>query len=63
MNLLALVSQWERKVIGERTRDALQHLKAQGKRYCHTVYDNIEVITLCIGCGGRGTPTSASPNT
>ena len=46
MNLLALVSQWERKVIGERTRDALQHLKAQGKRYCHTVYDNVEVITL-----------------
>jgi len=30
MNLLATVSQWERKVIGERTRDALQHLKAQG---------------------------------
>jgi site-specific DNA recombinase len=44
MNLLASVSQWERKVIGERTRDALQHLKAQGKRYCHTVYDNPQVI-------------------
>lgn len=40
MNLLASVSQWEREVIGERTSDALQHLKAQGKRYCHTVYDN-----------------------
>ena len=46
MNLLASVSQWERKVIGERTSDALQHLKAQGKRYCHTVYDNPEVIAL-----------------
>jgi DNA invertase Pin-like site-specific DNA recombinase len=46
MNLLASVSQWERKVIGERTRDALQHLKAQGKRYCHTVYDNPEGIAL-----------------
>jgi DNA invertase Pin-like site-specific DNA recombinase len=46
MNLLASVSQWERKVIGERTRDALQHLKAQGQRYCHTVYADAEVITL-----------------
>jgi hypothetical protein len=46
MNLLASVSQWERKGIGERTRDALAHLKAQGKRYCHTVYDNPEGIAL-----------------
>ena len=46
MNLLASVSQWEREIIGERTSDALQHLKAQGKRYCHTVYDNAEVIAL-----------------
>jgi DNA invertase Pin-like site-specific DNA recombinase len=38
MNLLASVSQWEREVIGERTRDAMQHLKAQGKRYCYTVF-------------------------
>ena len=27
-NLLASVSQWEQKVIGERTCDAMQHLKA-----------------------------------
>ena len=46
MNLLASVSQWEREVIGERTSDALQHLKAQGKRYCHTVYGDVEVIAL-----------------
>jgi site-specific DNA recombinase len=46
MNLLASVSQWEREVIGEHTRDALAHLKAQGKRYCHTVYDNPEGIAL-----------------
>jgi site-specific DNA recombinase len=46
MNLLASVSQWEREVIGERTSDALQHLKAQGKRYCHTVYGDVEVISL-----------------
>jgi len=38
MNLLASVSQWEREVIGERTRDAMQHLKAQGRRYCHVVF-------------------------
>jgi DNA invertase Pin-like site-specific DNA recombinase len=46
MNLLASVSQWERRIIGERTRDALQHLKNQGKRYCHTVYNNPQVIAL-----------------
>jgi len=46
MNLLASVSQWERKVIGERTRNALQHLKAQGKRYCHTVYDNPQIAGM-----------------
>jgi site-specific DNA recombinase len=38
MNLLVSVSQWEREVIGERTRDAMQHLKAQGKRYCYGMF-------------------------
>lgn len=33
MNLLASVSQWEREVIGERTRDAMQQLKAEGQCY------------------------------
>jgi site-specific DNA recombinase len=48
MNLLASVSQWEREVIGERTRDAMQHLKAQGKRYCYAVFGEIpgEAATL-----------------
>jgi site-specific DNA recombinase len=46
MNLLASVSQWERKVIGKRARGTLAHLKAQGKRYCHTVYENPEGIAL-----------------
>ncbi len=46
MNLLASVSQWEREVIGERRRDARPHLKAEGKRHCHTVYDNPEGIAL-----------------
>jgi site-specific DNA recombinase len=39
MNLLASVSQWEREVIGERTRDALYYLKSQGQRYCHAVFE------------------------
>jgi site-specific DNA recombinase len=38
MNLLASVSQWEREVIGECTRDAMQHLKAQGRVYCRPVF-------------------------
>jgi site-specific DNA recombinase len=33
MNLLASVSQWEREVIGERTRDAMQHLRRTGQGY------------------------------
>lgn len=31
MNLIGLISQWEREVIGERTKTALQMLKTQGK--------------------------------
>jgi len=33
INLLGTISQWEREVIGERTSEALQELKASGKRY------------------------------
>ena len=32
LNVMGSVSQWEREAIGERTRDALAALKAQGKR-------------------------------
>lgn len=32
VNLLGVISQWERETIGERTRDALAVLKATGKR-------------------------------
>jgi site-specific DNA recombinase len=46
MHRRASVSQWEREVIGERTSDALPHLKAQGKRYGHPVYGDVEVIAL-----------------
>jgi len=33
INLLGTISQWEREVISERTSEALQELKASGKRY------------------------------
>lgn len=46
MNLLASVSQWEREVIGERTKDALQHLKAQGLRYCKALYEDEAVVAM-----------------
>jgi len=32
LNVMASVSQWEREAIGERTRDALRHKRAQGFR-------------------------------
>lgn len=31
LNVLVSVAQWEREAIGERTRDAMQHLKAMGE--------------------------------
>jgi site-specific DNA recombinase len=44
MNLLASVSQWEREVIGERTRDAMQHLKATGQVYSRPVFDDAATL-------------------
>jgi site-specific DNA recombinase len=44
MNLLASVSQWEREVIGERTRDAMQHLKRQGRVYSRPVFSDPDII-------------------
>lgn len=46
MNLLASVSQWEREVIGERTKDAMAQLKHEGQRYCHAVFDDAAVLAL-----------------
>jgi site-specific DNA recombinase len=40
IGLLAVMSQLEREVIGERTRDAMQHLKAQGQVYSRPVFDD-----------------------
>jgi DNA invertase Pin-like site-specific DNA recombinase len=44
MNLLASVSQWEREVIGERTAEAMQHLKASGKVYSRPVFDDASTL-------------------
>ena len=32
INIMVSVSQWEREAIGERTRDAMSHMKASGER-------------------------------
>jgi DNA invertase Pin-like site-specific DNA recombinase len=48
MNLLASVSQWEREVIGERTKDAMTELKASGKVYCRPRIDDAELIAWLI---------------
>ena len=42
MNLLASVSQWEREIIGERTKDAIAFLKEQHKVYSRPVFGYIE---------------------
>jgi site-specific DNA recombinase len=44
MNLIASISQWEREVIGERTKDALQELKAQGKVYCKPMFTDADTL-------------------
>lgn len=44
MNVIASISQWEREVTGERTRDTLQHLKAEGKPYCRPVIRDAEIL-------------------
>ncbi len=36
-NLLASVSQWEREVIGERTKEAMRYLKSQKHVYARPV--------------------------
>jgi DNA invertase Pin-like site-specific DNA recombinase len=40
LNIMTAVSQWEREAIGERTRDAMRHKRANGKR----------VGTIPFGC-------------
>jgi site-specific DNA recombinase len=38
ITIMAAVSQWEREAIGERTRDALRHKRAQGERTGNVPY-------------------------
>src|ERR1700680_1207621 len=38
VNIMAAVSQWEREAIGERTRDALRHKRANGERVGNIAY-------------------------
>lgn len=38
ITIMGAVSQWEREAIGERTRDALRHKRAQGLRVGHIAF-------------------------
>jgi DNA invertase Pin-like site-specific DNA recombinase len=38
LNLLASVSQWEREIIGQRTKEVMSYMKSQGMVYCRPVY-------------------------
>jgi DNA invertase Pin-like site-specific DNA recombinase len=46
IGMLAVMNQLERELIAERTRDAMQHLKAQGERYCYAVFTDTATLTL-----------------
>ena len=63
MNLLASVSQWEREVIGERTRDAMQHLKANGQVYSRPVVDDAATLAHILALRGAGATYQAIADT
>ena len=44
LNILASVSQWEREAIGERTADAMRHLKATGQVYSRPVFSDADTL-------------------
>jgi site-specific DNA recombinase len=46
IGMLAVMNQLERELIAERTRDAMAHLKAQGERYCHAVFEDADTLAL-----------------
>jgi site-specific DNA recombinase len=56
MNLLASVSQWEREVICERTRDAMQHLKAKGQVYSRPVFEDAATLAQIHTMRAAGAP-------
>ena len=43
LNIMAPVSQWEREAIGERTRDALQHKRANVRNGSRLADDGVDV--------------------
>jgi DNA invertase Pin-like site-specific DNA recombinase len=50
---MASVSQWEREVIGERTRDALRHKRAKGLRagnvpFGYSLADDGQTLLACV---------------
>jgi len=52
LNVMASVSQWEREAIGERTRDALGHKRAQGLRagnvpFGYSLADDGQTLLAC----------------
>jgi site-specific DNA recombinase len=59
MSLLASVSQWEREVIAERTRDAMQHLKAQGQVYSRPVFQDSATLAQIHSMRTRGATLQA----
>jgi site-specific DNA recombinase len=63
MNVLASVSQWEREVIGERTREAMQHLKANGQVYSRPVVDDAATLARIQALRGAGATHQAIADT
>jgi site-specific DNA recombinase len=63
MNLLASVSQWEREVIGERTREAMQHLKAHGQVYSRPVVGDAATLARIQALRGAGATYQAIADT
>ena len=41
LNIMAACSQWEREAIGERTRDAMRHKRANGERVGRSLSDTV----------------------
>jgi site-specific DNA recombinase len=54
LNILASVSQWEREAIGERTAEAMQHLKASGQVYSRPIFDDAATLTRIHIMRARG---------
>jgi site-specific DNA recombinase len=53
LNVMASVSQWEREAIGERTRDALRHKRAQGLRagnvpFGYSLAEDGQTLLACV---------------